>query len=65
MSSCVVDLRRCVLAAGSFGMRLMSLSGGYEIGGTSDTDVRPTVERSIYLGEPVLIVVPNYRLNGK
>ncbi|KAJ7894852.1 carotenoid ester lipase precursor [Mycena olivaceomarginata] len=38
--------------------------GGFEIGGTSDTDVRPTVERSIYLGEPVLIVVPNYRLNA-
>ncbi|KAJ7798100.1 Alpha/Beta hydrolase protein [Mycena olivaceomarginata] len=38
--------------------------GGFEIGGTSDTDVRPTVERSIHLGEPVLIVVPNYRLNA-
>ncbi|KAJ7339981.1 carotenoid ester lipase precursor [Mycena albidolilacea] len=38
--------------------------GDFEIGGTSDTDVRPTVERSIYLGEPVLIVVPNYRLNA-
>ncbi|KAJ7503238.1 carotenoid ester lipase precursor, partial [Mycena galericulata] len=38
--------------------------GGFEYGSSSDTDMRPTVERSIALGEPVTIVVPNYRLNA-
>ncbi|KAJ6506654.1 Alpha/Beta hydrolase protein [Mycena sanguinolenta] len=35
--------------------------GGFEIGSSADTDVRPTVERSIFLGEAVIIVVPNFR----
>ncbi|KAF8134091.1 sterol esterase [Mycena galopus ATCC 62051] len=38
--------------------------GGFEVGSSADTDVRPTVERSILLGEPIIIVVPNYRLNA-
>ncbi|KAJ7921393.1 sterol esterase [Mycena leptocephala] len=38
--------------------------GGCEIGDSADTDFRATVERSIILGEPVLIVATNYRLNG-
>ncbi|KAF7373907.1 Carboxylic ester hydrolase [Mycena sanguinolenta] len=38
--------------------------GGYEVGSSADTDVRPTVERSIFLGEPVIIVVPNYRVSA-
>jgi hypothetical protein len=40
-------------------------SGGFEFGNSADTDFRATVERSIILGEPVLIVATNYRLNGK
>ncbi|KAJ7921392.1 Alpha/Beta hydrolase protein [Mycena leptocephala] len=38
--------------------------GGFEIGNSADTDFRPTVEHSIILGEPVVIVAPNYRLNA-
>ncbi|KAJ7660871.1 Alpha/Beta hydrolase protein [Mycena polygramma] len=38
--------------------------GGWEIGHSSDTDMRATVERSLVLGEPVIIVTPNYRLNA-
>ncbi|KAJ7224747.1 Alpha/Beta hydrolase protein [Mycena haematopus] len=38
--------------------------GGFEVGSSADTDVRPTVERSIVLGEPVIIVVPNYRISA-
>ncbi|KAF7364176.1 Carboxylic ester hydrolase [Mycena sanguinolenta] len=36
--------------------------GGFEAGSSADLDVRPTVERSMFLGEPVIIVVTNYRL---
>ncbi|KAF8151883.1 sterol esterase [Mycena galopus ATCC 62051] len=38
--------------------------GGFETGSSADLDMRPTVERSILLGEPIIIVVPNYRLNA-
>ncbi|KAJ7511629.1 carotenoid ester lipase precursor [Mycena galericulata] len=38
--------------------------GGFEAGWSGDTDMRPTVEHSIALGEPVIIVVPNYRLSA-
>ncbi|KAJ7732372.1 sterol esterase [Mycena maculata] len=38
--------------------------GGFEVGSSSDTDVRPTVERSILLGEPMIMVVPNYRISA-
>ncbi|KAJ7238856.1 carotenoid ester lipase precursor [Mycena haematopus] len=38
--------------------------GGFEFGSSADTDVRPTVERSIFLGEPVIIVAPNYRISA-
>ncbi|KAJ7290173.1 Alpha/Beta hydrolase protein [Mycena rebaudengoi] len=38
--------------------------GGFEIGSSSDTDVRSVVERSIVLDEPVIIVTPNYRLSA-
>ncbi|KAJ6517247.1 carotenoid ester lipase precursor [Mycena vitilis] len=38
--------------------------GGWQIGNSADTDMRPTVEHSIHLGEPVIIVSPNYRLNA-
>ncbi|KAJ6468686.1 sterol esterase [Mycena vitilis] len=38
--------------------------GGFMVGSSSDTDMRPTVERSIAIGEPVIIVTPNYRLNA-
>ncbi|KAJ7490995.1 Alpha/Beta hydrolase protein [Mycena latifolia] len=37
--------------------------GGFEIGASPDTDVRPAVERSILVGEPVIIVTPNYRVS--
>ncbi|KAF8186514.1 Alpha/Beta hydrolase protein [Mycena galopus ATCC 62051] len=38
--------------------------GGFEIGSSADIDMRPTVERSILLGEPIIIVAPNYRVNA-
>ncbi|KAF7373909.1 Carboxylic ester hydrolase [Mycena sanguinolenta] len=38
--------------------------GGFEAGHTSLTDMRQTVERSIFLGEPMIVVAPNYRLNA-
>ncbi|KAJ7623916.1 Alpha/Beta hydrolase protein, partial [Mycena polygramma] len=38
--------------------------GGFVVGSASDSDMRPTVERSIANGEPVIIVTPNYRLNA-
>ncbi|KAF7373914.1 Carboxylic ester hydrolase [Mycena sanguinolenta] len=40
------------------------MGGGFEAGHTSLTDMRQTVERSIFLGEPVIVVAPNYRLNA-
>ncbi|KAJ6462098.1 sterol esterase, partial [Mycena sanguinolenta] len=39
-------------------------SGGFAVGSPFDLDMRPTVEYSILLGEPVIIVAPNYRLNA-
>ncbi|KAJ7732334.1 Alpha/Beta hydrolase protein [Mycena maculata] len=39
-------------------------SGGFEAGSSAETDVRPTVEHSILLGEPVVVVVPNYRVSA-
>ncbi|KAF8217207.1 Alpha/Beta hydrolase protein [Mycena galopus ATCC 62051] len=41
-----------------------AFSGGFAIGSPFDLDMRPTVEYSILLGEPVIIVAPNYRLNA-
>ncbi|KAF7353893.1 Carboxylic ester hydrolase [Mycena venus] len=38
--------------------------GGFEIGDSSDTDVRPVVERSINIGEPIIVVTPNYRISA-
>ncbi|KAJ6489015.1 sterol esterase [Mycena sanguinolenta] len=38
--------------------------GGFEIGNSPDTEVRPVVERSIATGQPVIIVTPNYRLSA-
>ncbi|KAJ7471064.1 carotenoid ester lipase precursor [Mycena latifolia] len=38
--------------------------GGFEIGNSADQDVRPIVERSIVVGEPVIVVTPNYRLSA-
>ncbi|KAJ7075011.1 carotenoid ester lipase precursor [Mycena belliarum] len=38
--------------------------GGWQIGNSRDTDVSPLVERSIEVHEPIIIVVPNYRLNA-
>ncbi|KAJ6522015.1 Alpha/Beta hydrolase protein, partial [Mycena capillaripes] len=43
---------------------LHHLNGGWQVGNSADTDLRPTVERSIVLGEPVIIVAPNYRLSA-
>ncbi|KAJ7107436.1 Alpha/Beta hydrolase protein [Mycena epipterygia] len=37
--------------------------GGFEVGNSADTDVRGAVERSTLLGEPVIIVAPNYRVS--
>ncbi|KAJ6468980.1 carotenoid ester lipase precursor [Mycena vitilis] len=38
--------------------------GGFVVGSSADTDMRPTVERSIATGEPVIIVTPNYRVSA-
>ncbi|KAJ7268412.1 carotenoid ester lipase precursor [Mycena rebaudengoi] len=38
--------------------------GGWEIGNSGDTDFRPSIEHSISIGEPVIIVAPNYRLSA-
>ncbi|KAJ6482674.1 carotenoid ester lipase precursor [Mycena sanguinolenta] len=38
--------------------------GGFEAGSSSATDFRPAVERSILMGEPVIIVAPNYRVSA-
>lgn len=40
-------------------------TGGFEVGNSANTDMRPTVERSIVLGEPVIIVALNYRVSGE
>ncbi|KAJ7101083.1 Alpha/Beta hydrolase protein [Mycena epipterygia] len=36
------------------------LPGGFEVGSSGDTDFRGAVERSMLLGEPIIIVAPNY-----
>ncbi|KAJ7310591.1 sterol esterase [Mycena albidolilacea] len=38
--------------------------GGFEIGDSSNTDVRSVVERSILTEQPVIIVTPNYRVSA-
>ncbi|KAJ7457149.1 carotenoid ester lipase precursor [Mycena galericulata] len=38
--------------------------GGFDVGSSSATDMRPIVEHSIVLGEPVVIVAANYRLSA-
>ncbi|KAJ7116116.1 sterol esterase [Mycena crocata] len=38
--------------------------GGWQFGSSADNDFRPAVEHSISLNEPVIIVVPNYRLTA-
>ncbi|KAJ7248983.1 Alpha/Beta hydrolase protein, partial [Mycena rebaudengoi] len=38
--------------------------GGWEIGNSGDTDFRPSIEHSISMDEPVIIVAPNYRLSA-
>ncbi|KAJ7121112.1 Alpha/Beta hydrolase protein [Mycena epipterygia] len=40
------------------------LAGGFETGNSAGVDVRGTVERSMLLGEPVIIVTPNYRVSA-
>ncbi|KAJ7258831.1 Alpha/Beta hydrolase protein [Mycena rebaudengoi] len=37
--------------------------GGWDIGNTGDTDFRPSIEHSMFLGQPVIVVASNYRLN--
>ncbi|KDQ24063.1 hypothetical protein PLEOSDRAFT_1009757, partial [Pleurotus ostreatus PC15] len=37
---------------------------GFEIGDATDTPASTLVERSIALGQPVIVVIPNYRING-
>lgn len=39
--------------------------GGWEVGDTSNNNGTTLVSRSIALGEPVIYVSANYRLNGK
>ncbi|KAJ7909665.1 sterol esterase, partial [Mycena leptocephala] len=38
--------------------------GGFEIGNSPDTEVRTVLERSIAIGEPIIIVTPNYRISA-
>lgn len=45
-------------------MLLIMIKGGFEVGDTSDNPGNTVVERSIALGEPVVYVSANYRING-
>ncbi|KAF7332685.1 Carotenoid ester lipase precursor [Mycena kentingensis (nom. inval.)] len=38
--------------------------GGFEFGYAADTDPRPTVERSILNGQPMIVVTPKYRVSA-
>ncbi|KAF7342402.1 Carboxylic ester hydrolase [Mycena venus] len=38
--------------------------GGFEVGNSRDYDLTPVVERSIEIGEPILVVTANYRVNA-
>ncbi|KAJ7323875.1 Alpha/Beta hydrolase protein [Mycena albidolilacea] len=38
--------------------------GAFEVGNSRDTDVSLVVERSVQTGEPIIIVIPNYRLSA-
>ncbi|KAJ7841222.1 Alpha/Beta hydrolase protein [Mycena olivaceomarginata] len=38
--------------------------GAFEVGNSRDTNVSPVVERSVQTGEPIITVVPNYRLSA-
>ncbi|KAJ6588883.1 Carboxylesterase [Mycena capillaripes] len=38
-------------------------TGGFKISDSSDTDMNAIVERSVHLGSPVIVVIPNYRVN--
>ncbi|KAJ7278206.1 Alpha/Beta hydrolase protein [Mycena rebaudengoi] len=38
--------------------------GGFEVGNSVDTDVVPVVKRSMAIGEPVIVVTPNYRVSA-
>ncbi|KAJ7666219.1 sterol esterase [Mycena polygramma] len=38
--------------------------GGFEIGDASDTIMNSILERSLERGKPIVIVIPNYRLNA-
>lgn len=42
----------------------MPLPGGFEVGDTSANPGDSVVARSIALGEPIIYVSANYRLNG-
>ena len=44
--------------------RFKLTSGAFEIGGSSIYDGSLYVKRSLELGQPVIFVAPNYRLNG-
>ncbi|KAL0948885.1 hypothetical protein HGRIS_009001 [Hohenbuehelia grisea] len=38
--------------------------GGFEIGDATETRMNDIIDRSVHSGEPLMVVVPNYRLNG-
>ncbi|KAF7362887.1 Carboxylic ester hydrolase [Mycena venus] len=38
--------------------------GAFEFGDSPDTDVRPVVERSMAIGQPIIVVTPNYRVSA-
>lgn len=40
-------------------------AGGFATGTTASFDGAPIVERSVALGEPIIYVSMNYRLNGE
>ena len=48
----------------STGMCSFQFGGGFEIGDTSQYVPTELVERSIAIGQPVIYVSANYRLNG-
>ncbi|KAF7377349.1 Carboxylic ester hydrolase [Mycena sanguinolenta] len=47
-----------------FPVLVFLFGGGFEAGSSSATDFRPAVGRSILIGEPVVIVAPNYRVSA-
>ncbi|KAF7377315.1 Carboxylic ester hydrolase [Mycena sanguinolenta] len=51
-------------AHSKFPVLVFLFGGGFDAGSSAATDFRPVVERSILIGEAVVIVAPNYRVSA-